>query len=175
MRNNGNEPGSQYPDVEMFLKKLAKNKRLDKNRVVCENDGVVTGYWLEGGKVLSRAGLSVGQAAPSVTAFAAAAESGFSALVPQLESELGGKEVADLNGIEIAIREVTHSSAATMCKSLLEQVDQAPELGRFKGACSDVATLDPCAWRQQFPLIRPPDNRQLTKHKTNKNKEDCYL
>ena len=147
MRNNGNEPGSQYPNVEMFLKKLAKNKRLSKNRVVCESDGVVMEYWLEGGEVLSRAGLSAGQAAPSLAAFAAAAESGFLALVPQLERELGGKEVAGLNGIEIAIRDVTHSSAATMCKSLLEQVDQAPELGQLKGACSDVATLDPRAWR----------------------------
>ena len=58
-----------------------------------------------------------------MAAFAAAAELGFSTLVPKLESELGGKEVADLNGIEIAIRDVTHLSAAAMYKSLLERVD----------------------------------------------------
>ena len=123
MGNNCNEPGSRYPDVEMFLKKLAKNKGLAKQRFVCESDGVVTEYWLEGGKVCSRTGLSAGQTAPSVAAFAAAAELGFSTLVPKLESELGGKEVADLNGIEIAIRDVTHLSAAAMYKSLLERVD----------------------------------------------------
>ena len=44
MGNNGNEPGSQYPDVEMFLKKLAKNKRLAEQRFVCESDGIVTEY-----------------------------------------------------------------------------------------------------------------------------------
>ena len=119
MRNKGNGPGSQYPDVEMFLKNLAENKRLAKQRFVCESDSVVTEYWLEGGRVCSRAGLSAEQAAPCVAAFAAAAELGFSALVPKLESELGGKEVADLNSIEIAIRDVTHFSAAAMYKSLL--------------------------------------------------------
>ncbi len=60
-----------------------------------------------------------------MAAFEAAALSGFGKLVPKLERELGGKEVADLDGIEIAIRDVTHSSGAAMYKSLLERVDAA--------------------------------------------------
>ena len=106
-----NEPGPHDPDVVVSLKELA-GKGSGKHRIVCESDGVATEYWLEGGEVRSREVPSAGQAAPSMAAFEAAALSEFAALVPKLESELDGKEVADLDGIEIAIRDVTHSSSA---------------------------------------------------------------
>ena len=54
MCDNSNEPGSQYPGVEMSMKKLGKNKSLDKVRFVCESDSVVRDYWLEGGKLMER-------------------------------------------------------------------------------------------------------------------------
>ncbi|MDE0533171.1 MAG: UPF0236 family protein [Albidovulum sp.] len=117
MCGSDNEPGPHDPDVVASLKELA-GKGSGKHRIVCESDGVATEYWLEGGEVPS-----AGQAAPSMAAFEAAALSEVAALVPKLESELDGKEVADLDGIEIAIRDVTHSSGAAMYKSLLERVD----------------------------------------------------
>ena len=122
MCGSDNEPGPHDPDVVASLKELA-GKGSGKHRIVCESDGVATEYWLEGGEVRSREVPSAGQAAPSMAAFEAAALSEFAALVPKLESELDGKEVADLDGIEIAIRDVTHSSGAAMYKSLLERVD----------------------------------------------------
>ena len=135
MCDSDNEPGSHDPDVVASLKELA-TKGSGKHRIVCESDGVATEYWLEGGEVRSREVPSAGQAAPSMAAFEAAALSEFAALVPKLESELDGKEVADLDGIEIAIRDVTHSSGAAMYKSLLERVDaelptpDCPECGK---------------------------------------------
>ncbi|MDE0695664.1 MAG: hypothetical protein OXH76_07500 [Boseongicola sp.] len=117
MCGSDKERGSHDPDVVASLKELA-GKGSGKHRIVCESDGVATEYWLEGGEVPS-----AGQAAPSMAAFEAAALSEFAALVPKLESELDGKEVADLDGIKIAIRDVTHSSGAAMYKSLHERVD----------------------------------------------------
>jgi len=108
--------------VVASLKKLA-GKGVGRYRIVCESDGVSTEYRLEGGEVRSRDVPSVGQSVPSMAAFEAAALSGFATLVPKLEDELGGREVADLDGIEIAIRDVTHSGGAAMYKSLLERVD----------------------------------------------------
>ena len=122
MWGSDKERGSHDPDVVASLKELA-GKGSGKHRIVCESDGVATEHWLEGGEVRSREVPSVGQAAPSMAACEAAALSEFAALVPKLESELDGKEVADLDGIEIAIRDVTHSSGAAMYKSLLERVD----------------------------------------------------
>lgn len=122
MCGSENEPGSHDPDVVASLKELVR-KGSGTHRIVFESDGVAAEYWLEGGEVRSREVPSTGQAAPSMAAFEAAALSEFAALVPKLESELGGKEVADLDGIEIAIRDVTHSSGAAMYKSLLERVD----------------------------------------------------
>jgi len=58
-----------------------------------------------------------------MAAFEAAAPSEFARPVPKLEGELGGKEVADLDGIEIATRDATHSGGSAMYKSLLERVD----------------------------------------------------
>ncbi len=97
------------------LKELAE-KVSGTLRIVCERDGVSTELWLEGGEVRSRE-------ASSMAAFEAAARSGFAGLVPKLERELGGREAADLDGIETAIRDATHSSGAAMCKALLERVD----------------------------------------------------
>ena len=74
MRNNDNGLESNDPYIEMVLKNLAKNKGAGNHRVVCESDGVTTEYWLEGGEVRSRAGLSAGHVAPSVAAFTAAVE-----------------------------------------------------------------------------------------------------
>ena len=80
MSDTENEPRSLYPDVEMFLNKLAENKGSSQHRIVCESDGVVTEYWLEGGKVRCRIGLSVRRAEP----FAATAGSDLAALVSQV-------------------------------------------------------------------------------------------
>ena len=135
MCDSDNEPGSHDPDVVASLKELA-GKGSGKHRIVCESDGVATEYWLEGGEVRSREVPSAGQAAPSMAAFEAAALSEFAALVPKLESELDGREVADLDGIEIAIRDATHSSGAAMYKSLIERIDaelptpDCPECGK---------------------------------------------
>ena len=123
MCGKDNEPGFRDPEAVRYLKGLAGREVSGTHRVVCERDGVATEYWLEGGEVRSREVPSAGQAASSMAAFEAAALSGFAGLVPRLEGELGGKGVADLDGIEIAIRDVTHSSGAAMYKSLLERVD----------------------------------------------------
>jgi len=122
MCSSRNEPGAHDPDVVAFLKALA-GKGAGKYRITCESDGIATECRLDGGEVRSRAVPSAGRSAPSVAAFEAAALSEFARLVPKLENELGGKEVADLDGIEIAIRDVTHSGGAAMYKSLLERVD----------------------------------------------------
>ncbi len=123
MCGKDNEPGFRDPDAVEYLKGLARKNVSGTHRIVCEHDGVATEHWLEGGEVRSRNIPVAGQAASPMTAFEAAALSGFANLVPKLESELDGKGVADLDGIEIAIRDVTHSSGAAMCKSLLERVD----------------------------------------------------
>ena len=119
MSDTENEPRSLYPDVEMFLNKLAENKGSSQHRIVCESDGVVTEYWLEGGKVRCRIGLSVRRAEP----FAATAGSGLAALVSQLESELSGEVVSDLDSIEIAIGDLIRFSVAMLYQWLLEWVD----------------------------------------------------
>ena len=120
MRGKDIKAGRQEADIETLLKTLARQKGSGRHRIVCETDGVATEYWLEDGAVRSSAGPSAG---PCVAAFEAAAQSGLSALIPKLERELGGRAVADLDGIEIAIRDVTHGSAATLYKSLLERLD----------------------------------------------------
>ena len=71
-----------------------------------------------------------------MTAFEAAALSGFAGLVSKLEGKLGGKVFAGPDGVEIAIRVETLSSGAAMYKSLLERVDaeiatpDCPECGK---------------------------------------------
>ena len=136
MCDRSEEPGFRDPDVVEYLKDLSGKDVSGTRRIVCERDGTATEYWLEGGEVRSREVPSAGQAASAMAAFEAAALSGFSDLVPRLESELGGRDAADLDGIEIAIRDVTHSSGAAMYGSLLERVDAAlptpgcPDCGR---------------------------------------------
>ncbi len=112
-----NEPGSRDPDVVASLRELAR-KGSGRHRIVCGTDGAAPERWLEGGGVRSRGVPSAGRAAPSMAAFGAAALSGFAALVPKLEGGPGGRGVADLDGIEIAIRDVAHSSGAAMYRPL---------------------------------------------------------
>lgn len=165
MCGKDNEPGFRDPDAVEYLKGLARKNVSGTHRIVCEHDGVSTEYWLEGGEVRSRTIPSAAQAASSMAAFEAAALSGFAKLVPNLERELGGKEVADLDGIEIAIRDVTHSSGAALYKSLLERVDaelptpDCPKCGkpmeRHRKLCKSFASrLGPVEVERTYCLCR---------------------
>ena len=132
----GDEPGYHDPEVVKCLKGLAERIVSGTRRVACGHKGIAAEHWLEDGRIRSRYVPAAGQAASSMAAFEAAAHSGLKGPVPKLESEPGGKEFADLDGVGIANQDETHSSGAVICKSLLERVNaelatpNCPECGK---------------------------------------------
>ena len=109
-------------DVVASLKDLAR-KGFGAKSITCERDGVITEYRLEEGEIQCRNLSDAAPSEPALDAFKAAVESEFSGLLPVLHRDLRGKDVADLDGIEIAIRDGAHSSGGAMYKRLLERLD----------------------------------------------------
>ncbi len=143
MCGGDNEPGSHDPDVVASLKELAR-KRSGKRRTVCGNDGAAAECWLEGAEVRSRGIPSAGQAPPMAASGAALPE--FAALAPKPESGPGGREVAGPGGTGTAIRDVTHSSGAAMCRPLPGRVDTelpTPDCPRCGKPIETWISIDP--------------------------------
>ena len=114
MCSNDMKPGPG-PEVVASLKELA-GRGAGSHGIIRESGGVSTEYRLDGGEVRSRC---------LPTTFEDAMRSRLAGPAPKPENELAGRDVADLDGIGIAIRDASRGGGSAICASLLEKIDAA--------------------------------------------------
>ncbi len=118
----------RHPEAVAFLESLTDGQAAKQPPLTLEQDGVVTRYWREGGRVRCREFETDGGSGVrsfEMEALHAAAEAEFGRSLPVLAAELGVGGVPDLDAIETAIRERALGLGAKLYADLLEACDAA--------------------------------------------------
>ena len=128
MSGKAQDTGFRHPEAVAFLESLTDGQAAKQPPLTLEQDGVVTRYWREGGRVRCREFETDGGSGVrsfGMEALHAAVEAEFGRSLPLLEAELGVGGVPDLDAIETAIRERALGLGAKLYADLLEARDAA--------------------------------------------------